>query len=277
MNDELDKYYELLGVRPGTSGRELKDAYRDLAKVWHPDRFSHDPRLQQKAQEKLKEINEAYERLTSGKAGSRTRPGPAPDKPHAPAASAGGRRRPLLFLLVALVFCAVFFAALKSLAPSGARTAPDRTQTDGRTEASTYDKKQRPEGEARAAAAQTTRDKERAGLQAPSEATSGGEQGSTPGAPPPRPMPTVTVTIDAETGQLATRDCPIVSTVTFPAGGEPGQRCTAAHKPKEAAKGSRLKTVGKGLATPLKWLGGEKGAQTGEARDAQPSDGAKNR
>ena len=68
MNEDLDRYYELLGVAPGTSGRELKEAYRDLAKVWHPDRFSHDPRLQQKAQEKLKEINEAYERLTSGTA-----------------------------------------------------------------------------------------------------------------------------------------------------------------------------------------------------------------
>ena len=32
-----------------------------MAKVWHPDRFGHDERLQKKAQEKLKEINEAYE------------------------------------------------------------------------------------------------------------------------------------------------------------------------------------------------------------------------
>ena len=32
MNDELDGYYELLGVAPGADGRELKEAYRDLAK-----------------------------------------------------------------------------------------------------------------------------------------------------------------------------------------------------------------------------------------------------
>jgi curved DNA-binding protein CbpA len=62
-----DKAYELLGVKPGVSNRELKAAHRDLAKVWHPDRFLHDPRLQEKAQEKLKEINEAYELLISGK------------------------------------------------------------------------------------------------------------------------------------------------------------------------------------------------------------------
>lgn len=45
MSNEFDRYYELLGVAPGTSGNELKEAYRDMAKVWHPDRFSHDPRL----------------------------------------------------------------------------------------------------------------------------------------------------------------------------------------------------------------------------------------
>src|SRR5207248_497914 len=45
--------------------QEIKTAYRDSAKVWHPDRFLNDPRLQAKAQEKLKEINEAYEKLSA--------------------------------------------------------------------------------------------------------------------------------------------------------------------------------------------------------------------
>ena len=67
MSADLSKAYELLGVKPGVSIRELKAAHRDLAKVWHPDRFLHDPRLQEKAQEKLKEINEAYELISSGK------------------------------------------------------------------------------------------------------------------------------------------------------------------------------------------------------------------
>jgi len=61
----LERFYEILGLEPGASLGEVKQAYRDLAKVWHPDRFSHDPRLQQKAQEKLKEINEAYEKVLS--------------------------------------------------------------------------------------------------------------------------------------------------------------------------------------------------------------------
>ena len=56
-------YYKILGLEPDASAEEVKQAYRDLAKVWHPDRFAHDTRLQRKAQEKLKEINEAYEIL----------------------------------------------------------------------------------------------------------------------------------------------------------------------------------------------------------------------
>ena len=58
---DIKKCFEILGVSPGASDEEIKEAVRDLVKVWHPDRFSGDPRLQQKAQEKLKEINKAYE------------------------------------------------------------------------------------------------------------------------------------------------------------------------------------------------------------------------
>ena len=56
--------YQLLGLKPGASIDEVKRAYRDMIKVWHPDRFCHDQRLQLKAQEcsvskpsGIKEIN----------------------------------------------------------------------------------------------------------------------------------------------------------------------------------------------------------------------------
>jgi curved DNA-binding protein CbpA len=61
--DDILKYYEILGLKPGATEEQIKQAYRDLAKVWHPDRFPNDPRLQEKAQEKLKEINLAYDYL----------------------------------------------------------------------------------------------------------------------------------------------------------------------------------------------------------------------
>jgi len=63
--DDIRRYYEILGLSPDASIEVRKQAYKDLVKVWHPDRFSHDPRLQQKAQEKLQEINEAYEKIKS--------------------------------------------------------------------------------------------------------------------------------------------------------------------------------------------------------------------
>src|SRR5271169_2472609 len=53
----------ILGLGPDATADEIKDVYRDLTKVWHPDRFANDPRLQQRAEEKFKIINEAYQVL----------------------------------------------------------------------------------------------------------------------------------------------------------------------------------------------------------------------
>ena len=49
-----------LELEPGATLTEIVDAYRQLVQVWHPDRFAHNPTLQQRAQDKLKQINEAY-------------------------------------------------------------------------------------------------------------------------------------------------------------------------------------------------------------------------
>lgn len=266
MNNDLDRYYELLGVAPGASGQELKDAYRDLAKVWHPDRFSQDPRLQQKAQEKLKEINEAYAQLTSGNAARRTRTAPAHGKPQAPAPETARPGRPRLALFTAALFCAVFVAALSSLVSTGAPPAPDPTPPTEREEAQHADNSQQPESVPRTAAGQPARGKERTALPSPTKATSGGGPGGGPSAQALRPVPTVTVTIDPANGLLATKDCPALSRMTYPAGGEPRQYCTAPHKTKAALQAdparpqdSRLKSMGKRLAAPVKWLGGGKG------------------
>ncbi len=56
--------YEVLGVSPGASDEEIKKAYRELAKKYHPDNYAGSP-LADLAEEKMKEINEAYDAVTN--------------------------------------------------------------------------------------------------------------------------------------------------------------------------------------------------------------------
>lgn len=63
MSDEILKCFRLLDLKPEASPDEVRRAYRELVKVWHPDRFQNDSSLYAKAQEKLKEINLAYEQI----------------------------------------------------------------------------------------------------------------------------------------------------------------------------------------------------------------------
>lgn len=55
-------YYEILNVSTQASEEEIKEAYRNLAKQYHPDKYRGNP-LAHLAEERMKEINEAYEVL----------------------------------------------------------------------------------------------------------------------------------------------------------------------------------------------------------------------
>jgi hypothetical protein len=267
VNDELSKCYELLGVAPGTSGRELKQAYLDMAKVWHPDRFSHDPRLQQKAQEKLKEINEAYELLKSGRAARHARAAaPTADTYTSPAADA---RRGHSKLMLTAAVCAALVVALYALTQSRAPHTPSQMPVEEEKARAVKEREQTNEA-AVASANQSARGNERTTRRPTAEAASNGEPAAEPSAQQLRPMPTVTVNIDSATGLLATKDCPTRSRMTYPAGNEPKQYCTTPHKAQTEAEGSRVKSAAKRLASPNKWLGDGKAGTNAEARDALP-------
>ena len=61
MTNDIKQYYEVLGVSNHADIKEVKQVYRKLAKVWHPDNFHHDLQQQQQAEVKFKVIVEAYE------------------------------------------------------------------------------------------------------------------------------------------------------------------------------------------------------------------------
>lgn len=61
MNDP----YEVLGLKPGASPEQIKKAYRELVKKYHPDKYQNNP-LADLAEEKMREINEAYDALMNG-------------------------------------------------------------------------------------------------------------------------------------------------------------------------------------------------------------------
>ena len=66
MNDP----YKILGVPEDASDEEIKKAYRELARKYHPDNY-HDNPLEDLAQEKMKETNAAYEQITKERASGR--------------------------------------------------------------------------------------------------------------------------------------------------------------------------------------------------------------
>lgn len=54
--------YEVIGVKEGASKEEIKKAYREQAKKYHPDQYNNNP-LKDLAEEKMRELNEAYDYL----------------------------------------------------------------------------------------------------------------------------------------------------------------------------------------------------------------------
>ncbi len=63
--------YKVLGVSPSASDEDVKKAYRDLAKKYHPDNYVNDP-LADLAEQKMKEITAAYDQIMDMRRGSQS-------------------------------------------------------------------------------------------------------------------------------------------------------------------------------------------------------------
>lgn len=283
MSDEAIKYYELLGVAPGASIQELKAAHRDLAKVWHPDRFAHDPRLQQKAQEKLKEINEAFDQLKAGKTGRRTsassQASSTANQSSAPRTPNARRNSWKFILLPAVAFVLIFFAAFRALVPADKpRTQSPSAASEQAQGLSNEEAQLSSDSSVKSSASESARSK-RVDEQSAREVRPDSAPVIEPATKEVRPLPTVTLTIDPMSGMLATPNCPIKSRMTYPSGAEPHAYCNLSHKSDAPAqadtarpKESRLKSFAKRLS-PAKLFGG-KGSSDDGKQDVRPTGGS---
>lgn len=62
--------YSILGVSPGASDEEVKNAYRNLARRYHPDNYEDSNPLKELAKEKMQEINAAYDEIQRNRTSS---------------------------------------------------------------------------------------------------------------------------------------------------------------------------------------------------------------
>ena len=86
----METYYSILEIPESATPEEIKQAYRLLLQVWHPDRFHHSPDLLAKAEKKTRDINAAFatlsnpalkQRYDEGRPTSRARQEPRTRKP----------------------------------------------------------------------------------------------------------------------------------------------------------------------------------------------------
>ncbi len=87
---DLDDAYRILEVERGADEDTIREARKTLAKVWHPDRHANDPELQKRAQDKLADVNAAFEMVSKAgfpaKPAARPIPKAEPPPPRPPAA-----------------------------------------------------------------------------------------------------------------------------------------------------------------------------------------------
>jgi DnaJ domain len=132
----LHQAFATLDLDPRASADDVRRSYRELVKVWHPDRFQGDPALQARASERLRAINEAYDVLQAHFANPASTPPPTATPPattnDARPSTRVSRIRPIVFfwrpVLVGLVLCLAAGNG-RSLALDRYKQTPPRSAT----------------------------------------------------------------------------------------------------------------------------------------------------
>ncbi len=100
MTDNYSPDYATLGVKPGCTWKELQTAYRRLVQITHPDRFPPGTREKELAEERIKQVNRAFQKLSGYHQLHGELPNPMPfaseifthrSEPHAPSDGSAGK------------------------------------------------------------------------------------------------------------------------------------------------------------------------------------------
>jgi hypothetical protein len=106
--ERKSNYYAVLELQMTATTADIKKAWHEQMQVWHPDRFTHSPTLQRKAEARTQLINQAYQTLSDANARARydstlhpastpaatATPPPRPSAPPRPAQAPRSRQDP---------------------------------------------------------------------------------------------------------------------------------------------------------------------------------------
>jgi hypothetical protein len=62
---KCQEFYPRLGIPSGATKAEIKQIYRDLCTVWHPDHFEHNERLKEKATKEFQKMQQEFDHIDS--------------------------------------------------------------------------------------------------------------------------------------------------------------------------------------------------------------------
>lgn len=129
---EIKRCFELLEIDPGASADEAKQAYKDIVNVWHPDRFSGNLRLKEKAEEKIKEVNAAYDTVKSFLSSKQTQEMDKQERPR-PGSNAEARDNTEVLVEagtnIILNACSYFYKTIRRFVADQAQKLEEKAET----------------------------------------------------------------------------------------------------------------------------------------------------